>query len=169
MCIDRRRAVRGFSLIEMIVFIVIVGVSLAGVLSVLDLTVSRSADPMLAKQALAVGEAFIDEILSREYLNPGAHPAPTDPRTGFVYVDDYNGYPTPAALGIRTRANVPNALIPGLEQYRVAVSVALTTAAIGPVGNQVPAGQMQVITVTVTDPAGRIYPMTAYRANYKAN
>ena len=98
-----RRSAAGFTLVEMIVFIVIVGVALAGVISVLNLTASRSADPFLMKQSFAIGEAFIDEILSRDYSNPGVYTTspPVDPRRDYADVDDYDLY---SSTGITTRA-----------------------------------------------------------------
>ncbi len=146
----RRRPAAGFSLIEVIVFIVIVGAALAGVLSVLNVTASRSADPFLMKQSFAIGEAFIDEILSRDYSNStGVH---TDPRSQFLGVDDYDTY---SSTGIKTRANVA---VAGLTQYSVIISVAVPAAISG-----VP---MKAITVTVADPSGHTYPFTAYKAGY---
>lgn len=161
MCAERpatRKFPAGFSLIEVIVFIVIVGVALAGVVSVLNLTVSHSADPMLSRQAIAVGEAFIDEILTRSFGNAAG--TNVDPRSNFTGVDDYNNY---ASTGIKFRNGTG---ISGLTQYSVQVSVAPTGAPLGPGGNQVPAGQMKLVTVTVTAPNGTIYPITAYKANY---
>ncbi|MGB7542205.1 MAG: prepilin-type N-terminal cleavage/methylation domain-containing protein [Burkholderiales bacterium] len=148
---DRRRPrADGFSLIETIVFIVIVSVALVGVLSVLNLTAARSADPMLIKQSVAIGEGFIDEILSRDYSNStGVH---TDPRSQFLGVDDYNTY---SSTGITTRTG---SAITGLAQYKVLVSVAAEAV--------INAAPMKAITVTVTDPSGNTYPFSAYKANY---
>jgi MSHA pilin protein MshD len=155
---QRRRPAGGFSLIEVIVFIVIVGAALAGVLAVLNVTASRSADPMQIKQAVAIGESFIDEILSRDYSNPtGYVGASNDPRSRFADVDDYNGYVATTTPGIYTRGPTVT-LIPGLAQYSVAISVAAPAVISG-----VP---MKAITVTVTDPSGHTYPATAYKADY---
>lgn len=159
MCTDRAityRDSRGFSLIEMIVFIVIVGVALAGTLSVLNLTVASSADPLLAKQAAAVGEAFIDEILSRDYTQSCSCAT----RSQFLGVLDYNLYNT---TGILTRSGTP---IAGLGNYKVRVDVTQAAADLGPAGNQVPTTDLKVITVTVTDPANRTYPFVAYKSKY---
>lgn len=60
MSIDRRQA--GLSLIELIVFIVIVSTALAGVLTVFNVTTKASADPMIRKQILAVAEAILEEV-----------------------------------------------------------------------------------------------------------
>lgn len=52
----------GLTLIELVVFIVIVSVALAGVLLVLSTAVRNSADPMLHKQALTLAEGLLAEI-----------------------------------------------------------------------------------------------------------
>ncbi|MDD2884535.1 MAG: prepilin-type N-terminal cleavage/methylation domain-containing protein [Dechloromonas sp.] len=54
---------RGFSLIELILFIVIVSVGVLGLLGVMNLSASRQgADPLLQKQALAIAESLLAEI-----------------------------------------------------------------------------------------------------------
>lgn len=65
MCISRRQ--RGLTLIELIVFIVIVSVALVGVLTVLNVTVKGSADPMVRKQALAIAEAILEEVMLQPF------------------------------------------------------------------------------------------------------
>lgn len=58
---------RGVTLIELIIFIVIVGVALAGVLTVLNHTTRHSADPMIRKQALAIAEAILEEVMLQPF------------------------------------------------------------------------------------------------------
>ena len=67
-----RRVHSGASLIELIVFIVVVSVAVAGVLSVMSLTVVTSADPMQRKQALSIAESLLEEIalLPLTYCDP---------------------------------------------------------------------------------------------------
>ena len=57
-----RSAQRGLSLIELIIFIVVVSIGLAGVLMAINTAVARSADPMVRKQALAAAESLLEEI-----------------------------------------------------------------------------------------------------------
>lgn len=52
----------GISLIELIMFIVIVSVALAGILLVMNVTTKGSADPLIHKQALAIAESLLEEI-----------------------------------------------------------------------------------------------------------
>ena len=52
----------GLTLIELIVFIVIVGVGVAGITLTYNTVVRRSADPMIRKQALSIAESLLLEI-----------------------------------------------------------------------------------------------------------
>lgn len=66
MSIDFRQQ-RGLTLIELIVFIVIVGVGLAGVLMALNLSTQKSADPLIAKQLLAIAESILEEVVMQPF------------------------------------------------------------------------------------------------------
>lgn len=70
---------RGVTFIELIVFIVIVGVALTAVLGVLSMTTRNSADPLLRKQALMIAEGLLEEVeLARfTYCQPEADNAET--------------------------------------------------------------------------------------------
>lgn len=57
----------GISLIELVIFIVIVSVAVAGVLSVFNIAVKSSADPMIRKQAIAIAESLLTEIESQAF------------------------------------------------------------------------------------------------------
>lgn len=61
MCINRTRQ-HGVTLIELIMFIVIIGAALAGLVQVLNLTTRNSADPMRQKQALMIAEGLLEEV-----------------------------------------------------------------------------------------------------------
>jgi len=71
----RRRKSRGLSLVELVVFIVIVSTAVAGVLGVMDVTTRSSVDPMIHKQALAIAEAVLEEV----QLQPFTYCDPDDP------------------------------------------------------------------------------------------
>jgi MSHA pilin protein MshD len=57
-----QRRQSGITLIELIMFIVIVSVGVAGILSVLNVTVQHSSDPLVQKQAQALAEGLLEEI-----------------------------------------------------------------------------------------------------------
>jgi MSHA pilin protein MshD len=151
---------RGFTLIELIVFIVIVGAALAGVLTVLNITAKSSADPIQPKQAMLVAESMVEEILLKPYTNPtGGYPANcpgTCDRSRFDDVSDYNNY---ASVGVYSLDDLTTKVV-GLENYNVAVTVAATT--VTATGNS-QAGLLVTVNVTV---GGNIYTLTGYRFNY---
>ncbi|RZT10794.1 MSHA pilin protein MshD [Duganella sp. CF402] len=63
MSIKRHRRQTGLTMIELVLFMVIVGVAAAGIMGVLNIGGSHSADPVRRKQALMVAEALMEEVL----------------------------------------------------------------------------------------------------------
>lgn len=61
-CTPGRRRQRGVSLVELVMFIIIIGVAVVGIVNVLSLTVGMSADPIRRKQALAIAETLLEEV-----------------------------------------------------------------------------------------------------------
>lgn len=52
----------GLSIIELIIFIVVMGIAAAGIMQVFNLSTKASADPVRRKQALLLAEAMLEEI-----------------------------------------------------------------------------------------------------------
>jgi len=59
----------GVTLIELIISMVIISISLTGIFTVMNLTVSHSADPVIYHQAISIAEACIEEILLEPYAS----------------------------------------------------------------------------------------------------
>jgi len=59
----------GVTLIELIISMVIISISLTGIFSVMNLTVSHSADPVIYHQAISIAEACLEEILLEPYAS----------------------------------------------------------------------------------------------------
>ncbi len=140
---------RGFTLIELIIFIVVVSAGLAGILSVMDTVVKSSADPMVRKQAIAIAESLLEEILSKEYATGGYDGAV---RAQFDDVSDYHNYTT----GITGIKDVLGAAVAGLENYNFSTDV--TNTDLGGL-------TAKKVTVTVTG-GGHVIALSGYRANY---
>lgn len=120
----------GFTLVELVIFIVIVSVGVAGILLVMNTVVTSSADPMVRKQALALAESILEEVLQKEYADPDGTSGETT-RATFDDVDDYNGKSNstftdlPAALSsylITIVVDAP-ASLNGVTMKRVRVTV----------------------------------------------
>lgn len=153
-----RRHQCGFSLVEIVISMVIVGVGLAALLTPIITTTQHSADPVVRKQSLAVAEALLDEIESMPFANPAggfAGAATQANRPLFDNVADYNGFNT---VGIFTLDGVA---IPALANYNV-TGVAVTPTALGAIG----AANALLITVTVTGPGGEAVSLSGFRTNY---
>ena len=135
----------GISLIELIIFIVIISVALTGILLVMNQVTAHSADPLVRKQALAAAESLMEEIQLQDF--PAALGAPAtvavtkDNRTDYHVVTDYNGFATTGIYAL----NDGTAPIVGLGGYNASVTV--TDATLG----TVLAGSAVRITVTVGD------------------
>jgi MSHA pilin protein MshD len=115
------RSERGFTLVEMLVAIVVIGVGLAGVLMALSATTRGSADPLVQRQMQAIAEEMLEEIQLKPYA-PAVHTAPAGcARDTFNDIADYHGY---TRTGI---CAVDGTAIPELAGYAVSVSVAAGT------------------------------------------
>jgi len=147
---------RGFTLIELIIFIVVVSAALAGILSVMNTTVKSSADPMVRKQAMALAESILEEVLLKAYCDPdpgSASPPTCGPhvvkasRTDFDSVLDYHGLSNAAFTDLPAE----------LSTYVIGIAVVDDAVTLG-----VPARK---VTVTITHSAD-VISMTGYRSNY---
>ncbi len=143
---NRHRPDAGFTLIELIIFIVVVSAGLAGILSVMNTTVKSSADPMVRKQAIALAESVLEEVLQKAYADPDSTNAGENGRTDWDNVDDYNG---------KTQAEL--ALPAAVAAYAVQVNVSDGQAALGI--------EARRVTVSVSKDAESI-TLTGYRTNY---
>ena len=142
---------RGFTLMEAVVAIVVIGVALAGVLLAVRESVHGSADPVVQRQLLAAAQQFMEEV----QLKPWAAAANSAPagcaRDTFNDLLDYHGY---SSSGI---CAVDGTAIPLLADYGVNITVAA-----GTLGGVAAARR---ITVTVTRGAQSV-TLTGWRTDH---
>lgn len=181
----------GASLVELIMFIVVVGAGLVGILGVLNLNARGSADPLIEKQALAIAEAYLEEALAMPftYCDPNDANAATATSAALGIVptlcattlegigpeagetrgnattpfDNVNDYNGLAGAP----ASIEGTAIAGLGAYQVSVAVAgenlvASTATVA-------AAASQRVTVTVTGPANITVRLDGYRTRYAPN
>lgn len=174
---------RGFTLVELALFIAIAGIAVSGVLAAYDYAARDSADPVVNKQALAIAESLLEEIRQMPFtfcdpddlavstaasaaacaLPEASGPEPGETRysasTPFDNVNDYAGYDTAAEgpPGVKDITGTPIAGL-GLYNARVTVSDAALPG--------IPAGEALLIGVEVTAPHNLTVRLEAYRTRY---
>lgn len=147
MCMTSPRQ-RGFTLIELIIFIVVVAAGLAGILSVMDSAVKSSADPLVRKQAMALADSILEEILLKNFEDPD--PLVSSGETTRNTLDDVGDY--------HGKSNALFADLPAsLASYSIAIAVVDDAATLGLA--------VKRVTVTVSR-SGESVSLTGYRANY---
>ena len=157
----KRRSQRGVTLLELIVFMVVVSVAMVVLLATLASAVKSSYDPVARAKAIEKGQALLDEILSRKFDEntptggvPACGSTADNPCLGIVPEDDfddvgdYHQNPPPGYAG---------------DPYPVTVSVE-------PIPDNeltgVSAGHARLITVRVATPGGDSVVLSVYRANF---
>jgi MSHA pilin protein MshD len=147
---------RGVTLIELVITITLIGIAVSAVLGTLAANAKSSADGMVRAQAMAIADAYLEEIRLKSFTDPDGVDGETG-RLNFDDVDDYNGLSDVGAVDQFGNA------IAGLGEYRVAVAVAHSSALTG-----VGSANALRIDVTVTYPAAGVdVRVTGYRANYR--
>ncbi|MDO8767535.1 MAG: prepilin-type N-terminal cleavage/methylation domain-containing protein [Burkholderiaceae bacterium] len=142
---NKRQA--GFTLIELIIFIVVVSAGLAGILLVMNTVAKSSADPMVRKQAVALADSILEEILQKEYADPDGVQGGETTRATMDDVDDYNG-----------KSNALFTDLPAaLATYTIGITVVNDAATLGIAAKKA--------TVTITH-GTEVITMTGYRSNY---
>ena len=169
----------GFTLVETIIVIVMVGALMAGMSVLFMENVGNSHKPYLRQKALAAANAYMDEILTKRWneatplgggcvitgsgncTTPGAPGAVAigddgDTRSTYDDVDDFDGI-SGSPLQDSTGNNMP-----GYGGFTVDVSVVSP----GSVWNGIAVADVRLITVDVTSPGGEKISLSAYRANH---
>lgn len=155
----------GVTLVELIISIVVISIALVGIFTVINLTSSTSANPVVQYQAIAIAESYMEEILLQAYCDP-AGPCTTQATLGsesdegratYDDVDDFNGLSDSGAHDSRGNPiQLPDSQgneITLLSAYTVSVAVENQDI------ERLPA---KIITVTVTGPGTPKFDLTGY-------
>lgn len=181
------RALRGVTLIELLMAIVVLAIGVAGITRLSAELTRTSADPLVQRQAIAIAESYAEEVALRPFCDPNmdvdGNPATplvcrTDctasacsgcrvsgaategSRALFDDVCDYNG------LNDNGAVDQSGAAIAGLEGYSVSVAV-VDTATLGSApALQGSAGQVVRIDVTVTHAGIDPVRLSRFRTNH---
>jgi MSHA pilin protein MshD len=122
---------RGFTLIELIIAIVVIGAAVGGVMLLVANVAARSVDPMIQTQAVYVAQSYLEEALLRPYDGPADCAGPRDQWQGVSAYDcinaqtptDQQGNGLPGLSAYRVTVNVSDATLGGVATRRVEVQV----------------------------------------------
>jgi MSHA pilin protein MshD len=178
---------RGLSLIEVVVFIVVLGIGVAGMAVLYNQLTLASVDPVVRKQAVAIANSLMEEV----QLQPFTFCDPDDPavftatsaagcaipevigiegpetRYGPTRYDNVSDYAAFLPM-IGSIQDINNTTIAGLTGYNATVAVAEASAAFAAPGG-VPLNEALRITVTVTGPTNVQVVLQGYRLRYAPN
>ncbi|MDD5180678.1 MAG: type II secretion system protein [Gallionellaceae bacterium] len=179
----------GISLVELIVFIVIISIALAGILLVMNQVTGHSADTLVRKQALAIAESLLEEVelMPFTFCDPNdANAASAVNATlgaggcatwsqdvtvgpipaGEVRGDLNNPFDNVADYGGYTMNNITDLASNVYTGYNASVTMSRAgTAFVGAADN----GAALQITVTVTAPDNSQVVLDGYRTRYAPN
>ena len=150
----RRVRERGVTLSELVISIVVVAIAASAVLGVLARSAETSADAMVIAQAVSIGEAYLEEITLKPFVDPDGVDGEAN-RAAFDDVDDYDGL-----VDVGARDQFGNA-IPALAGYTVRVAVTSSAALAG-----VPGSDAERVDVRVTFPPSVDLTLSAYKTRY---
>ena len=159
--ISVHKRLSGVTLIELVISIVIISIALVGILSVMTLTTSHSADPMIRHQAIAIAQAYMEEIQLRSFCDPdtgscgctGVYEASRDL---YDNICDFNDPSLPNNV-----RDQDNTVISELSGYTVNVSV-VPTALEG-----IAASDALKLDVQVSHPSGLVnFSLSSFRVRY---
>ena len=168
---------RGFTLIEIVITIVLLGAMMAGMTVMFAKNVENSHRPYLRQRALAVANAFMEEIQRKRWdentpigggcvltgtghcTTPGAIAeagmgTEEGARADYDDVDDYD-----AITNQTPPQDSTGAAMPGYTGFSVSVTVTQ------PAWNGVPAADVKLITVDVTSSSNETVTLKSYRLN----
>lgn len=168
----------GFSLIETVLVIVLLGIVVAGLSAMFVNAVGKSHEPYLRQRALAVAGAFMDEILGKRWddnsplgggcVNTGSGFCPTGPAAAGIGTeeatrdawDDVDDYAAISNQGPpQDSSGNP---MPGYDGFSVTVNVSQPPGG----WNGVPAADVKRIEVQVISNAGEQIVLSAWRVNF---
>jgi MSHA pilin protein MshD len=176
---------RGLSLIETVIFIVVLGIGIAGLAILYNQLTLASVDPLVRKQAVAIANSLMEEIQLRPFTfcdpddpavftanspgdcgtSEGIGPEGAETRYGPTFFDNVSDYAGPPDM-IGSIQDINGATINGLSGYSAQVRIAVAGGDF-PAG--IPPGEALRITVTVTGPANTQVVLQGYRLRYAPN
>jgi len=152
---------------------VLISISVAGLFTVVERANRNSARPMVEHQALAIAEAYLEEILLLPFDEEKASGAVDigtaeagEVRGTYDDVNDYNALPDNLVRDINgDLIDLDTDGTQDFSAYSVNVTI-VNDGNLGPAGQLVNAADAQLVTVTVAHEAGISITLRGYRSRY---
>jgi len=165
--VDNLKNERGVSLIELVVFIVVISIASTALFKVYSYSQAQSADPLVQVRALELAQSRLDEILALKYdanTPTGGIPAcgstaveavacNNTPDSDMNDVDDFNNVTDDPYSFVVKKNTSSGAQTTTALKYTRKVSVVTT-------------GNIKLVSVIVTAPTGLVVTLAAQKANF---
>ncbi|UTW44729.1 prepilin-type N-terminal cleavage/methylation domain-containing protein [bacterium SCSIO 12696] len=155
----------GFTLVEMVVFLVVISIGLGALIAVYNQSLINSVDPLVRVKMLEIAQSQLDEVAARKYdenTPTGGVPACGSAETGAQ----------PCSFGLDTGENLTNAAslddVDDFHNYSTTVSGYNSAVTVNLAGTElgIANGNAKRITVTVTASTGDTLTLSSYRVNF---
>ncbi|WP_166668735.1 type IV pilus modification PilV family protein [Thiohalophilus thiocyanatoxydans] len=169
----------GFTLVEMVVFIVVLAVGLSGVVLVINRTLLDAPEALVNTRAMEISQLYLDEILAKKYdenTPQGGSPpcdgadgdpctdagnfgpdGPSESRSRYDDVDDYHA---PAFEAVTDANGDP---LPNYSDYEVRIEITYAGSELVDFTDD---RRAKRIDLTVRTPRNQQIPVTVYRTNF---
>ena len=169
---------RGFTFVELVIAIAVMGIASVTMFQMLGLSLSHQSDSLVQSRTTALAEAYMQEILARRFdahTPPGGIPACSiratpcslsnafndgESRANFDDVDDFDG------LNESPPLDATGVVRSGFAGYRVQVQVTYPTSAQAATFGLDDPGDAKLVAITVTPPQGQPQPFTFIKGDY---
>lgn len=161
-----KRALKGFTLVEMVMTIVIISIALVASLQAFSTISGRSADGMVQTRTLDLAQLYLDEILNHRFdEDTGTFGIPTytgacritddgEAREDYDDVDDFND------VSNEIPSFIDSSIASEYNGFRVSISVSCANS-IG-----INSGGAKLIQISISNPIGQTSVFAAYKGNY---
>ena len=182
---------QGVTLVELIMFMVIISIALAGIVQVMRFTTANSADPLRRKQALMIAEALLEEVRQAGFTRCDPRSNDAEPVTetakcnikenfgnegapdkGYVRpYDNVNDYVGESGVAVAAFSNADGTLLDALGRPMDVSGYSATLAVMPDKLGNIPAGnsadsEALRIRVVVSYAGDQSVTLDGYRARY---
>jgi MSHA pilin protein MshD len=170
------KTLRGFTLVELVIFMVIVGIAVGGVTLAFVQSTRTIHEPVIRQRALAVANAYMDEILRKRWnentpveggcvqggawCSSGLTAAAIGVDAGEAGRADYDDLDDYAGITDEAPTDQSGNPMPGYAGFSVTVTVD------SPAWAGIASADVRRVTVAVRTPTGETLSVRGYRVNY---